>query len=164
LFTAGLLSSTSVRSTLHLSLPWVLIAAAVGALVGAQTGYVIGRRAGPVLLARTGRTAGAIARSRELFARYGYAKAIVLARFIPVVRTVLNPLAGVIGVPARVFTTWQVVGGLAWSLGVTLAGYYLGKHVANVDRYLLPIVAVIVVISLVPLALELLRSRRQSAG
>jgi len=112
LFTAGLLSSTGVRCSLHLSLPWVLLAAAAGALLGAQVGYGIGRRAGPVLLRRRGRTAAAIARSEELFERYGYAKAIVLARFIPVVRTVLNPLAGVIDVPARVFTTWQVAGGL----------------------------------------------------
>ncbi len=84
LFTAGLLSSTSVRSSLHLSLPWVLTAAVAGALAGAQVGYGIGHRAGPLLLQRRGRTGAAITRSRQLFERYGYAKAIVLARFIPV--------------------------------------------------------------------------------
>ena len=64
--------------------------------------------------------------------------------------------------PVRTFTAWQVAGGLLWSLGVTLAGYALGSRIPNVDRYLLPIVAVIVVVSPIPAALELLRSRARS--
>jgi len=84
----------------------------------------------------------------------------VLARFVPVVRTVVNPLAGVLQVPARVFTLWQVIGGVVWSVGVVLAGYWLGSHIRNVDRYLLPIIALIVVVSLIPVALEVLRGRR----
>ncbi|MDQ6848454.1 MAG: DedA family protein [Actinomycetota bacterium] len=165
LFTAGILCSTGTRSALHLSLPWTLLAAAAGALLGAQVGYLIGRRAGPVLLERGRRRhiRNAITRSQTLFQRYGYGKAIVLARFIPVVRTVLNPLAGVIGVPARTFTIWQVAGGLLWSVGVTLAGFFLGQHVKNVDHYLLPIIAVIIVVSLLPLLAEVIRARRASA-
>jgi len=73
---------------------------------------------------------------------------------------VLNPLAGTVGVPVRVFTLWQVVGGLVWSLGVTLAGYVLGSRIPGIDTYLLPIIAVVIVVSLIPLALEVLRSRR----
>jgi membrane-associated protein len=164
LFTAGLLSATAVTAPLHLSLPAVLIAAAAGALTGAQVGYWIGRRVGPSLLDRLDRPglhAGAI-RARAALDGYGNAKAIVLARFIPVVRTVLNPLAGAVGVPLRVFTVWQVAGGLVWSLGVTLAGYALGSRIPNVDHYLLPIIAVIVVVSLIPVALELLRGRARS--
>jgi membrane-associated protein len=88
----------------------------------------------------------------------------VLARFIPVVRTVLNPMAGALEVPTRVFTLWQVVGGLLWSLGVTLAGYGLGSSIPSIDKYLLPIIAVIVLISLSPLAIELLRRRRTRAS
>ncbi len=84
----------------------------------------------------------------------------MLARFVPVVRTVLNPMAGALGVPVRTFTVWQVIGGLAWSLGLTLAGYALGSSVPNVDRYLLPMVAVIVALSLIPLAAEVYRSRK----
>jgi len=91
-------------------------------------------------------------RARAALDRYGAAKAIVLARVIPLVRTVLNPLAGTVGVPVRTFTAWQVAGGLLCSLGVTLAGYALGSRIPNVDRYLLPIVAVIVVVSLIPTA------------
>jgi membrane-associated protein len=162
LFTAGLLCATSGSTALHLSLPAVLIAGAAGALVGAEVGYLIGRRAGPRLLDRPDRPRlqDAVHRSRAALDRYGTGKAIVLARFIPLVRTVLNPLAGTVGVPVRVFTLWQIVGGLVWSLGVTLAGFALGKRIPSIDRYLLPIVAVIIVVSLIPVGLELLRARR----
>jgi membrane-associated protein len=162
LFTAGLLSSTSSTSSVHLSLPLVLVAAAAGALLGAQAGYYIGVRVGPALLDRPDRPRlqDAVGRSRAALERYGTAKAIVLARFIPLVRTVLNPMAGTIRVPVRVFTLWQVAGGLIWSVGVTVAGYELGKRIPNIDNYLLPIVALIVAVSLVPVALEVLRARR----
>ena len=161
LFTAGLLCTTSATAAVHLSLPVVLIAAAAGALLGAQVGYVIGRRAGPRLLDRPDRPRlqEAVNRARVALDRYGAGKAIVLARFIPLVRTVLNPMAGTVGVPVRVFTTWQVIGGLIWSIGLTLAGYALGSRIPNVDKYLLPIVALIIVVSLIPVALEVRRSR-----
>lgn len=163
LFTAGLLcASGSAGGSVHLSLGWVLVAAAAGALTGAQAGYLLGRRAGPALLKRTKsrKVSEAADRAAEILERYGHAKAVVLARFLPVVRTVLNPLAGVLAVPARTFALWQVVGGLVWTVGLVLAGYGLGASVPNVDRYLLPIIAVIVVVSLIPVGLELLRSRR----
>jgi len=161
LFTAGLLCTTSATAAVHLSLPAVLVAGAAGALLGAQVGYLIGRRAGPRLLDRPDRPRlqDAVSRSRVALDRYGAGKAIVLARFIPLVRTVLNPMAGTVGVPVRVFTIWQVAGGLVWSIGLTLAGYALGSRIPNVDKYLLPIVALIIVISLIPVALEVRRSR-----
>ncbi|MGV9790777.1 DedA family protein [Streptomyces sp. NPDC003435] len=163
LFTAGLLcASGSAGGSVHLSLGWVLVAAPTGALTGAQVAYLLGRWAGPALLKRTkSRRIGEGAdRAADILERYGHAKAIVLARFLPVVRTVLNPLAGVLAVPARTFALWQVVGGLLWTVGLVLAGYALGASVPNVDRYLLPIIAVIVIVSLIPVGLELLRSRR----
>ncbi|MFE4251972.1 DedA family protein [Streptomyces sp. NPDC056910] len=164
LFTAGLLCAGGSYGPVHLSLPQVLAAAVVGALAGAQAGYWIGRRGGRALLARSRakRLHEGAARAEELLDRYGHAKAIVLARFVPVVRTVLNPLAGALGVPARVFTVWQIVGGLVWTVGLVLAGYGLGSSVPNVDRYLLPIVALVVIVSLIPLALEVCRSRARS--
>ncbi len=166
LFTAGLLCTTKAHSTVHLSLPAVLLAGAAGALLGAQVGYLIGRRAGPALVENQERPGlrQALTRGEEALERYGAGKAIVLARFIPVVRTVLNPLAGVLRVPVRTFTVWQVAGGLVWSLGLTLAGYALGSHIPNIDHYLLPIVAIIVVVSLVPVALEARRQARTSRG
>jgi membrane-associated protein len=161
LFTAGLLCVSGTHGPVRLSLPQVLIAAVAGALLGAQAGYWIGRRGGRALLARSRarRLHEGAARAEELLGRYGHARAIVLARFVPVVRTVLNPLAGALNVPARLFTLWQVVGGVVWTVGLVLAGYALGSSVPNIDRYLLPVVALVVVISLVPLAAELLRSR-----
>ena len=160
LFTAGLLCTTQTDSSIHLSLPAVLVAAASGALLGAQVGYLIGRYAGPALLDRPDRPRlqEAVRRADRSLERYGIAKAVVLARFIPLVRTVLNPLAGTVRVPVASFTLWQVVGGLLWSLGVTLAGYELGSRISGVDTYLLPIIAVIVIVSLIPVALEARRS------
>jgi membrane-associated protein len=163
LFTAGLLCAGSSSSKVHLSLPLVLLAAAGGALLGAQTGFVIGRKGGRPLVQRSHNRflrKGA-QRSEDLLSRYGYGKAIVLARFIPIARTVLNPMAGALDVSARTFTIWQVVGGLVWSVGVTLAGYGLGSTIGNVDKYLLPIIAVIVIASFVPIGIEFFRHRKK---
>ncbi|AKJ15467.1 membrane protein [Streptomyces incarnatus] len=162
LFTAGLLCTGTADQAVKLSLAPLLLAAALGALAGAQCGYLLGRKAGGALIARSRsrRLHEGVKRAEELLERYGHAKAVVLARFIPVVRTVLNPMAGALEVPVRTFTVWQVTGGLAWSVGLTLAGYALGSSIPNVDRYLLPLVALIVVVSLVPLLAEVLRARR----
>ncbi|MGI5336003.1 DedA family protein [Streptomyces sp. CA-181903] len=166
LFTAGLLCTGSSATGVHLSLAPLLIAAAAGTLAGSQCGYLIGRKGGGALLARSrsARLHEGARRAEELLGRYGFAKAIVLARFVPVVRTVLNPMAGALGVPTRSFTLWQAAGGLLWTVGLTLAGYALGSSVPNIDHYLLPAVALIVVLSLLPLLAELLRSRRATAA
>jgi membrane-associated protein len=158
LFTAGLLCATGLGAT-QFSLTGMLAAAAVGTIVGSQVGYVIGRRAGKALETRTTRprVIAGMRRAEELLERYGPAKAIVLARFVPVVRTVLNPVAGALHTRASVFTTWQVAGGLLWTVGLILTGYGLGTFVPGVDAYLLPVIAVILVVSLIPLARELLR-------
>jgi len=162
LFTAGLLCTTTSESGVHLNLAAVLPAAVAGALLGAQVGYWIGRRGGRPWLERSDNRhlQHGVLRAEEILTRYGQGKAIVLARFIPVVRTVLNPLAGILEVPGRTFLLWQAVGGVIWSVGVTMAGYALGSSIPSIDKYLLPIIALIVVISLIPLGLELLRSRR----
>ncbi|WP_171165964.1 DedA family protein [Streptomyces sp. I05A-00742] len=166
LFTAGLLCRPGAHSGPHLALAEVLAAAAAGALAGAQCGYAIGRRGGRPLLARSGnrRLLEGAARAEELLGRYGHARAIVLARFVPVVRTVLNPLAGALAVPHRTFVVWQLAGGLVWTAGLVLAGYALGSVVPDVDRYLLPLVAAVVVLSLLPFVAEVLRARRRAAA
>ena len=164
LFTAGLLC-TSGSHSVHLSLPVVILAAIGGALLGAETGYYIGRGGRPLVSHSRNRfLRQGTERSGQLLERYGYGKAIVLGRFIPVVRTVLNPMAGALDVPVRTFTIWQVIGGIIWSAGVTLAGYALGSTIPSIDTYLLPIIAVIVIVSLIPIGLELLRSRREPGG
>ena len=160
LFTAGLLC-TAGSHPVHLSLPVVILAAIGGALLGAADRVTTSAAAAVPCSAAPATGSCATARNgpTHLLGRYGYGKAIVLARFIPVVRTVLNPMAGALDVPARTFTLWQVVGGVIWSAGVTLAGYALGSTIPSIDTYLLPIIAVIVIVSLIPVGLELLRTR-----
>ncbi len=170
LFTAGLLCTATSGHRSQLSLPVVIAAAIGGALLGAQTGFYIGRAGGRRLLDRrkSGRLHAGAERAEQLLARYGYGKAIVLARFIPVVRTVLNPMAGALNVPPRTFTIWQVTGGVVWSAGLTLAGYGLGSAVPGIDGYLLPVIGVVVIVSLIPIGIELVRARsavrRQNSG
>ncbi len=162
LFTAGLLCVSGAHPQLHL---WQVIPCAlVGALAGAQVGYVIGARGGKALLARSQKKSlrQGVERAEEILAKYGYGKAIVLARFIPVVRTVLNPLAGALEVPVRTFTLWQVIGGTVWTVGVVLAGFGLGSSIPNIDKYLLPIIGLVVVVSVIPIVLELFRARKAS--
>jgi membrane-associated protein len=164
LFTAGVLTTTSTDSTVHLHLPWVLVAVAVGSLIGSQVGFELGRRAGPRFItdARPKVTA-ARDKTAHFIERYGLRKSIVLSRFVPIVRTVMSPLLGSLEVSRREFTVVQVISGLVWSMGITLAGWGVGSHVSNIDHYLLPVVAVIVAISLGPVMLEVLKARRRSA-
>ncbi|GJF33102.1 membrane protein [Kitasatospora sp. NE20-6] len=161
LLPAGVLCATGDGSGPHLSLWQVMLCAAVGSVAGAQLGFLIGRHGGRTALARTrsGRLRSAAARGEALLRRYGYRKAIVLGRFVPVVRTVLGPLAGMLDVPTRTFTVWQIVGSLLWSQSMVLAGYWLGAAVPGIEHYLWLLVAAAVVVSLLPL---LFRSRKDS--
>jgi membrane-associated protein len=166
LFPAGVLCAGGTHSGPRLTLWQVLVCAAVGAIAGAQVGFLIGRRGGRALLARHpehGLKRG-VERAEALLARYGYGKAIVLSRFVPVVRTVVCPVAGALGVPLRTFTLWQVVGSLVWTQSLVLAGYALGSSVPHIERYLLPLVALAVVLSFLPVLLELRRGRTDGPG
>ncbi|GAA0928674.1 DedA family protein [Kribbella koreensis] len=163
LFTAGLLTTTGI----HLNLPLTLVFAPLGAVLGAQVGYLIGRRFGPAIVERPRleRAAERAAeRAREHLESYGVGRAVVLARFIPGVRTVMNPLAGTLRIDAKAFARWQVAGGVVWTVGLVLAGHLLGSQIPGVDKYLLPIIAVIVIVSLVPVGIEFLRQRSPADG
>jgi membrane-associated protein len=162
LFTAGLLAATTKPGDVHLNLPLVVAAAVVGAVVGAQVGYLIGRKLGPALFRRPDSRLFKqeyVDRTSEYLEKYGPAKAVFLARFIPVVRTIMNPLVGVTEMDPRVFALSNLAGGVVWGAGVTIAGYYLGKTVPNVDHYLLPIIALVIVLSLIPVFLEIRKAR-----
>ncbi|MFD5541388.1 DedA family protein [Streptomyces sp. NPDC127079] len=166
LFPAGVLCAATADRPPRLELWQVLVCAAVGAVAGGQVGYLIGRHGGRPLLARTSRTRvreGA-ARAERLLARYGYGKALVIGRFVPMLRSVLHPAAGALGVPVRPFTLWQSVGGVVWSQSFVLAGYALGSSVSQIDDWLLPLVGVIVVLSVVPLLVEARRAHRGRTG
>ncbi|MFJ9870340.1 DedA family protein [Streptomyces sp. NPDC101165] len=163
LFPAGVLCAASAQHAPRLVLWQVLLCAAVGAVAGGQVGYLLGRHGGRPLLARTSRprVKEVTARAERMLARYGYRKALVIGRFVPMLRSVLHPAAGALGVPVRTFTVWQTIGGLLWSQSLVLAGYLLGSSVSHVDEYLLPLVALIVAASLLPLLAEARRTRRE---
>jgi membrane-associated protein len=157
LFTAGLLASQG-----HLSFPLLLGGCFVAAVAGDQVGYVVGARIGPSLFRRPDSRIFKqryVERSREFFEHHG-AKTIVIARFVPVVRTFAPILAGVGNMPYRTFLTFNVVGALLWAVGVTSLGYAIGSTVPDIDRYLLPVIAVIVALSILPALIEVRRHRR----
>lgn len=165
LFVAGLAAAGGLADQgIRLPLGWLLVAGVVGALVGAQTGYLVGARAGPRLFDRPeGRLfrQSHVKRADEFLHRFGAGRAVVLARFVPIVRTLMNPLAGVVGMPARQFALWQVVGGLAWVVGVTLLGYFLG-NVAFIKNNLEALILAVVAVSVVPIAAGLYREYRRA--
>jgi membrane-associated protein len=158
LFTAGLLASQG-----DLNLPVLLIGVPLAAILGDQVGYLFGRRVGPSLFRRPDSKIFRqrhVEVAREYFAEHG-SKTIVLARFVPIVRTFAPVIAGVAQMPYRTFVTFNVIGGLLWGLGVTLAGFTLGHVIPHPDRYLYPIIAVIVLVSFIPVIKEWLRVRRE---
>jgi membrane-associated protein len=167
LVTAGLLASTHKLGSPHLNLAALLIGCAVAAIAGDQVGYVFGDRVGPRLFTRPESRLFKpeyLHKSREYLDTRG-AKMIVLARFVPAVRTFTPIVAGASRMHYRVFLPYNVLGGLLWACGVTLAGYALGSSVKNIDRYLLPIIAVVVIVSLIPVMLEIRNARRgRTAG
>jgi membrane-associated protein len=162
LVTAGIAAGGHLGSV-HLSLAALLIGCPMAAIAGSQFAYWLGRSSGPALFRRPDARffrPEHVQRAATHLDRFGAPRAIVLARFVPIVRTVLNPLAGVTKVPVRVFTVWNIASGIVWTIGLLMLGYGVGQAVHNVDRYILPVVVVVVAISLVPLIRELRRSRR----
>jgi membrane-associated protein len=164
LFVAGY--ATVAHNSLHftLSLPALLVLAPIGAVLGAQVGYEIGRRAGPRLFARPESRVFRqeyVEKTREVFNAFGPRRAVVLARFIPIVRTFLNPLAGTVQMPVRDFTIWNIVGGVAWTIGLILLGHGLG-HVDFVRRHIEVLVLFIVLLSVLPMVFEVTRRGTRS--
>ena len=159
LFTAGLLASRGFSNIAVL-----MVGCSVAAILGDQVGYVIGRRAGPALFRRPDSRffhKKNVERARAYFEEHG-SKTIILARFVPVVRTFAPVVAGVGEMEYRRFVTFNVIGGLLWGAGVTLAGYLLGSSIHDIDKWLLPIILGIAAVSFLPVALEVWRARKAS--
>ena len=167
LFVAGLAASGSAAALLggaHLSVIGLFVGAPVATILGSQLGHYIGHRFRRPLFDRPdGRifNRSRVVATEKWLKKYGPGRAIVLARYVPFVRTLINPLCGVVRVPASKFFIWNVVGGILWSDGVALLGYILGERLkGSIDTYLLPIIGVIVLLSLLPLGLEIIREMR----
>ena len=157
LFTAGLLVRQGV---LEQPIWLVCVLITVAAILGNQVGYYIGRKAGPAVFSRPDSRLFKqeyVDKSYAFFDRYG-ARAIVLARFVPIVRTFITVTAGAGGMDYRRYTTYTVIGGVLWGTGVTLLGYALGS-VALVSEHIELILIGIVALSLLPVAIELVRKR-----
>jgi membrane-associated protein len=162
LFTAGLLAS---QDRFGLNFPVIVVGCFIAAVVGDQVGYAFGKKVGPSLFRRPNSRVfkqAYVDRTRDYFDSHG-PKTIILARFVPIVRTFAPVLAGVGEMPYRIFFRYNVIGGFLWAVGVTTAGYVLGSTIPSIDKYLLPIIFVIVLFSVVPPALEY-RKHRKAAG
>lgn len=156
LFTAGFLASQGYGNI------WVLLAVCFAAAVlGDSFGYAFGKRAGPRVFVREEGwffRRAYVERMKIFFERHG-GKAIVLARFMPVIRTFAPISAGVAGMSYRMFFFYNVAGGFLWAVGIVGLGYLLGNTVPGVDGFLLPLVIGIVIISLLPSLAEVVAMR-----
>ncbi len=167
LFIAGIAASGSASALLggvSLSPVGLFIGAPLAAIIGSQVGYWFGAKYGRKLFDRPdGRffTQARVASTEKWLNKYGIGKAIILARFVPFIRTLINPMCGVVGIPPRKFLFWNIVGAIIWTEGVALIGYTIGNKLeGSVDKYLLPIIGLIVLLSLAPVVLEIIREWR----
>lgn len=155
LFTAGLFAAQG-----ELNLAVILVGCFIAAVVGDQVGYLFGKRVGPALFGRPDSRIFKqkyVTQADRFFQRHG-PKTIVLARFVPIVRTFAPIVAGVGKMKYRQFVTYNIGGGFAWTFGFILLGYSLG-NVDWVKNNLEPVVLVIVLISVIPAVIEVLRHR-----
>ncbi len=159
LIVAGVLASQG-KLDLALAVP----ACFVGAFVGSEVGYVIGQRLGPRLFTKQESRffkQEYVERTHQFFERHG-PKTIVLARFVPIVRTFTPVMAGVASMRRRAYTIFNLVGAALWAVGLVLIGWALGDALGEVDEVrLLPIVAVVVVVSFIPAIVEWRKARRE---
>ncbi len=163
LFIAGFLSSDAGGNQLP-ALPIVLVCVFAAAVIGDQVGYLFGRKVGPALFSRPDSRLfkqDYVRKAEHFFERHG-AKTIVLARFVPIVRTFAPIVAGVGRMHYRTFVTYNVVGALLWAVGLTTLGYFLGQVTVVKENVEVAVLAV-VFLSLVPVGIEFLRHRRQRA-
>lgn len=162
LFTAGLFAASGFIGA-PIWLVCVLLTAC--AIAGNVAGYWIGYKAGPALFSRPNSRlfrAEYVEKTREFFERYG-ARAIVLARFVPIIRTFITAMAGVGRMDPKRYFTYSVIGGVLWATGVTLLGYWLG-NVPFVRNNIEAMLVAIVAASLLPIAFEFLRARSRRAS
>ena len=161
LITAGLVAATGT-----LNIWWLNVLLAVAAVVGDSVGYAIGWRAGPRLFTRPKSllfNPAHIERTRAFYARHG-AKTIVIARFVPIVRTFAPVVAGMGQMEYRRFLFYNVAGGVGWVTSMTWAGYLLGQTVPNISDHIHVVVAIVILLSLIPIVVELVRERRRRSA
>jgi len=168
LFIAGIAASATGAALLNgnqLPTLELFILAPLAAITGSFVGRWFGEKYGRKLFDRPdGRffTQARVVQTEKWLEKYGVGKALLLARFIPFVRTLINPVVGIIGIPSKVFIFWNVLGAIVWTDGILLLGYLLGEKIeGSIDKYLLPIIGLIIALSLLPILFEFYRERKR---
>lgn len=154
LFTAGFLAAQG-----HMNIYTLVVAVTLAAIIGDSVGYNIGKHAGKRIFKREDSLLfhkDHIRKAEEFYEAHG-GKAIILARFVPVVRTFAPVVAGVGTMHYRKFLAYNIIGALAWATGITVLGHWLGSKIPDIDKYLLPIIALIILISVAPALYHLLK-------
>ncbi|MFZ4632251.1 MAG: DedA family protein [Patescibacteria group bacterium] len=158
LFTAGLLAS---RGFLNI---YVLVGLTfIAAVLGDNVGYWFGKKTGPKIFNKEDSLffhKNHIIKAEHFFQKYG-PKTIIFARFVPIVRTFAPILAGVGKMHYRTFFFYNIVGGLLWTAGILFLGYYLGRVIPNIDKYILPILFGIIIISVLPNIYQILKIKKE---
>ena len=168
LFVAGVAASGTARELFgdQLSYTQLLIWAPIAATAGSQCGHWLGQKYGRPFFDKPDSrffNQERVHQTERWLMKYGLGKALILSHFIPFVRTLLNPLCGIVGIPAKKFFVWNLIGSYIWTIGLISAGFLLGERLqGSVDKYLLPIVAVIIAASLLPVVVEVVKSRRKT--
>ena len=161
LFGAGILAAQGV-----FNLPALIAVIVAAAIIGDNVGYSIGRRFGPRLFQRKD---GAIFRQEYLqraeafYEKHG-GKTIILARFVPIVRTFAPVVAGIGKMPRKTFLLYNIVGGLLWGVSLPLVGYYIGSKIPWIENYVEPVILAVVVLSIAPALIHLLRQENFRAA
>ena len=166
LFVAGIAASGTAQEVFgnQLSYTQLLIWAPIAATIGSQCGHWLGAKYGRPFFDRPNSrffNQDRVAQTEHWLMKYGLGKALIFSHFIPFVRTLINPLCGIIGIPAKNFFIWNIIGSYIWTVGLISAGYLLGERLeGSVDKYLLPIIVLIIVASLAPILIEFFKGRR----
>jgi len=158
LFTAGFLASQG-----YINIALLVLLTFIAAVLGDSTGYAFGKKVGPKIFNKEDSLIfkkAYLVKAQEFYNKHGV-KTIILARFVPIVRTFAPIVAGAGDMHYKTFVTYNIVGGFFWTVGVSLAGYFLGSVIPDVDKYLLPIIILIIVLSILPTIFELIKSRRK---
>lgn len=156
LFSAGLLAASG-----HLNLWVLIIGTSLAAIIGDSVGYWIGKKAGPALFRRKESLffkQEYLEKAKDFFAKHGV-KTIVLARYVPIVRTFAPVVAGAARMRYRTFVVFNIIGGVLWCTSLSLLGFYLGERIPSIDRYVLPVVGSIVVLSFVPMVVAVIKRK-----
>ncbi len=161
LFTAGFLASQG-----YLNIAALIGIIFVGAVAGCSFGYAFGRRVGPAIFKRDDSLLfhkDHLARAQIFYERHG-GKALIMTRFMPILRTFAPILAGIGRMKYSTFLFYNVIGALIWAVGLPLVGFFLGNAVPNIDHYLIPIVLLIIVVSFLPTAIHILKDKDHRAA